>query len=278
MGNDADNPVVEKVSWFKRYLWLHYFHFAGVSHWFARRITRSGWYLLVAWIVLMMVTVDPDASVSYQGGILLTLIVLVAPFLTLISRSRFSAERRLPRFASVDAEMVYQVRVRNLTSRPQRGVSVMEDLPDPRPSVREFSLIPEPGEEKRNFWDRRYLYYRWRWLLARSVKAEAREGPCEELEPNGVGVARLKLKPTRRGRLRMERVSFGCPDPLGLFRSLVKVDCPGEVMVLPRRYPVSAQALPGTRKYQPGGVTLAGHVGESEEFVALRDYRPGDRE
>jgi uncharacterized protein (DUF58 family) len=34
--------------------------------------------------------------------------------------------------------------------------------------------------------------------------------------------------------------------------------------------------LSGTRKYQPGGVALASTVGDSEEFVSLRDYRAGD--
>jgi uncharacterized protein (DUF58 family) len=34
--------------------------------------------------------------------------------------------------------------------------------------------------------------------------------------------------------------------------------------------------LPGTMKYQLGGVSAATSVGESEEFVALREYRPGD--
>jgi uncharacterized protein (DUF58 family) len=35
-------------------------------------------------------------------------------------------------------------------------------------------------------------------------------------------------------------------------------------------------ALPGSLRYQEGGVALAAHVGSSEEFVALRDYRHGD--
>ena len=34
--------------------------------------------------------------------------------------------------------------------------------------------------------------------------------------------------------------------------------------------------LRGQRKYQPGGVALASSIGESDEFVALRDYRAGD--
>jgi len=35
-------------------------------------------------------------------------------------------------------------------------------------------------------------------------------------------------------------------------------------------------SLPGTRRYQPGGITLASSVGDSEEFLSLREYRPGD--
>ena len=46
--------------------------------------------------------------------------------------------------------------------------------------------------------------------------------------------------------------------------------------ILPRRYALPALALPGARQYQHGGVALATAIGESEEFVSLRDYRPGD--
>jgi uncharacterized protein (DUF58 family) len=48
------------------------------------------------------------------------------------------------------------------------------------------------------------------------------------------------------------------------------------VAILPKRYPVSPLALPGTLKYQQGGMAMASSVGESEEFVSVRDYRRGD--
>ena len=35
-------------------------------------------------------------------------------------------------------------------------------------------------------------------------------------------------------------------------------------------------SFPGTLKYQDGGVALASNVGQSDEFVSLRDYRHGD--
>jgi uncharacterized protein (DUF58 family) len=48
------------------------------------------------------------------------------------------------------------------------------------------------------------------------------------------------------------------------------------MLVLPRRYALPPVALPGTMRYQEGGVALAANVGQSDEFVALRDYRRGD--
>jgi len=47
-------------------------------------------------------------------------------------------------------------------------------------------------------------------------------------------------------------------------------------LILPKRHAAPGFELPGTMKYQLGGVSLASSVGESEEFVSLREYRPGD--
>ena len=56
----------------------------------------------------------------------------------------------------------------------------------------------------------------------------------------------------------------------------VTLPLPQTALILPKRYPLPPIALPGTMKYQEGGVALAASVGQSEEFVALRDYRHGD--
>ena len=57
---------------------------------------------------------------------------------------------------------------------------------------------------------------------------------------------------------------------------MTKLPGPHSVLILPKRHAMPAFELPGTMKYQPGGVSLASSVGESEEFLALREYRPGD--
>jgi uncharacterized protein (DUF58 family) len=71
-------------------------------------------------------------------------------------------------------------------------------------------------------------------------------------------------------------VTLARPDPLGLFRALSGVSLPQTMLILPKRYPLPPIALPGVTKYQEGGVAFASNVGQSEEFVALRDYRRGD--
>ncbi len=65
-------------------------------------------------------------------------------------------------------------------------------------------------------------------------------------------------------------------DPFGLSRALATLSLGQSVLILPKRYPLPAMQLPDSRAYQHGRVALASPVGDSEEFVALREYRPGD--
>jgi uncharacterized protein (DUF58 family) len=86
----------------------------------------------------------------------------------------------------------------------------------------------------------------------------------------------INLLPLRRGVLRLRGVTLARPDPLGLMRAFVKLPAPQQMLILPKRYALPPVALPGAMKYQPGGVALAASVGQSEEFVSLREYRHGD--
>jgi uncharacterized protein (DUF58 family) len=96
------------------------------------------------------------------------------------------------------------------------------------------------------------------------------------LPAGGTETVTMELVPLRRGVLRFRGVILACPDPLGIFRAFSRVQVPGSILILPKRYPLPPIALPGQMKYQEGGVALAANVGCSEEFVSLRDYRHGD--
>ncbi|MGH8058360.1 MAG: DUF58 domain-containing protein, partial [Candidatus Entotheonellia bacterium] len=106
--------------------------------------------------------------------------------------------------------------------------------------------------------------------------AELQEHAVPPLPPKGMNEMRLEIVPLQRGYLRLTGVTIARPDPFTLFRACVTVSARESVLVLPKRYPVPPIELAGLHKYQPGGVTSTSSVGESEEFVSLRDYRPGD--
>jgi uncharacterized protein (DUF58 family) len=165
----------------------------------------------------------------------------------------------------------YRISVRNLTARTQAGLTLFDDLADPRPSfaqwhrarlaeernVRSFRVGPRP--QKASF-----------------QAAAVKNTPVPALSPNREIEVRGELMPLRRGILRFTGVTLARPDPLGLFHAFSKVRVPQVTLVLPKRYPLPEISLPGTMRYQAGGVALASNVGQSEEFIALRDYRYGD--
>jgi uncharacterized protein (DUF58 family) len=185
-------------------------------------------------------------------------------------------QRHLPRIGSAGVPLAYQVSIENLSRRKQSGLSLFENLAGGLPTIQEFVENPEPGEEKRNWLDRRLGYYRWQWLAHCKRPARVERTPVPPLRPGERLQLKMQLLPLRRGMLRFEGTTIVWPDPFGLFHAWQKVPAAQSVLILPKRYPLPPVDLPGTRKYQPRGVALASAVGESEEFMSLRDYRPGD--
>ncbi|MBI3106714.1 MAG: DUF58 domain-containing protein [Candidatus Rokubacteria bacterium] len=246
------------------------------ERWIRRRFTTAGLLALGATAAAAVVGLDTNRNLAYQAFTFLAALLAVAMAASLSFRGRFSVRRFVPRFATVGEPLAYRIVIRNETARVQAGLTLMDETADPRPAFEELLRAREPGEERRNWFDRTIGYPRWMWLIGRNRRARISEVPVPALSPRGDGEARVEIVPLRRGPLRLVAVTLGRSDPLGLFRARVTVPAPQSVLVLPRRYPVAALALPGPRKYQQGGVALAASVGDSEEFVALRDYRPGD--
>ncbi len=273
---EAGAHPLGQQEYFKRYLYRNYRTFASITHRFGRRVTVTGWIVLGGTVVAAALGADTNASLSYQTFSVLGCLVLVAALCTPFGRPKLSVERVLPRFGSVGQPLRYRIIMRNQGRRRQNSLKLIEETPDPRPTFEEFALTPEPGEERRNWLDRTYGYYRWRWLMTRNIRAHIPEQPAPDLPPAAECSMAAELTPLRRGVLRLTGTTVACPDPFGLFRSLRKVPGPQSILILPRRHPMPAFELPGTMKYQAGGVSLASSVGESEEFISLREYRPGD--
>ncbi len=219
----------------------------------------------------MLMGLDTENLAVYQGfALLLTLFVLAFGF-SRFFRLQFSIDRRLPRFGTAGQSFTYSVRIKNLASSVQRDLTLLENLMDPRPSFSEWLAVQMAVERSV-----RSLRVSRPPRVNLFKPATIKDASLPPVQPGQDADAHVEITPLRRGVLRFKGVTLARTDPFGLFRGLADGSSPEMMLVLPKRYLLPTDPLPGAMKYQEGGVALASNVGQSDEFVALRDYRPGD--
>jgi hypothetical protein len=259
------------ANWIFRILYRVYRIYSTLRWRVPRRVTRPGLGVLGGCALASITALDTDNMVAYQGFALLLCLVLVSVPFVFFFRMRFSAERLLPRFGTAGTPFQYRVCVTNLTAKSQRGLTLLENLGDSPPGYREWLAV--------QYADRRWAGS-FRLVLNRRsdpFKLPAvKDAALAPISPRQRAEAAMELTPLRRGILRFNGLTVARTDPLGLVRAFARVPLAQSLLVLPKRYPLPHVALPGKTKYHQGGVTFASDVGQSEEFVALRDYRRGD--
>ena len=241
---------------------------SSLQHSARRRFTPGGWIVFTCLILTGGMATDTEQSLGYQAFALLLCLSLAAIAVAPFFRVRFSAERLLPKFGSAGQPLRYGILIRNRSKQTQSGLQVLDGLSDPRLTVEEFRALREPGKRRKSL----RLWSAPDFRRVRAIKPQ----DVVPLPPNGETHTEIELVPLKRGVLHFESITLARPDPFMLFRAFSKVKAPGSITILPKRYLLPALALPGSQQYQHGGVALATAIGESEEFVSLRDYRPGD--
>lgn len=264
----------------RRFRILHFFYHRGaaVQHWFGRRIRPAGaGAMLVVSLGSFMSVGQPKNSI-FQIFCFSLAMVLLSLGWVLFRRAKLAAILDLPRHATAGEPLRYSIRLENTGSRTLRGAKLEQTMPDPRPGLREFASLSEPGEEQRNIFDRTMVYYRWQWLVARKGSFSATEsGETLELAPGERRKIAMQLTPARRGVVAMGDVRALLPDPLGFFQKCRRIDTkPARLVVLPKRHRLPQLIMPGTAAFRIGGEETSNAIGSTGEFVGLREYRPGD--
>ena len=260
----------------RRFIYRALRTFSVLDHWLRERLTPAGWLALGAAGAAAAAGLDTNQTVTYRAFTFLAALLVLSYAVSLFFRARLDAKRDLPRYATAGERCVYRVTVANRGTRSLAGASVLERFRDPRPGFEAWKQTREPGEERRNWWDRSVGYFRWRWQIERRLPRDVERGELAPLGPGERQELKLAFTPRRRGRIELSGLTIGRPDPLGLVQGLARLPLAAQLIALPRRYRLPDIALPGRRKFQPGGVSLSVSIGDSEEFLALRDYRPGD--
>ncbi len=247
--------------------------FSGIAAWqrlIDRRLTPAG--MLVGSVLIASATLgaDTNQTVSYRIFGFALALLLVAGAGALLQRGRYTVVRKLPRVVTAGESFHYRVTVANLESAARDGLALIDELADPRPALAEFRA-------RQSVLHNRVPTYRaWKRMLREKNACEIKEIALPEIPPRSAVDITVPGFAQHRGNQHFRGATVARADPLGLVRGLSLHHAPDNLLVLPKRYAMPPLSLPGSRRHQPGGVALATGIGDSEEFVGLRDYRPGD--
>lgn len=249
-----------KVYLFDKWMMLH-FSFTG--------------HLFIAFLIASAVFgIDTAHSTTYQLFVLLLVLLILSIVNSVFSRLKVSLTRQLPRYGTVGEPLPYSLTLFNLSRGIYNRLTICEQLEEKLPTYAELKDFYLSTNKP---WFKRIITYK-QWLAylrfqRGAVVNEITLSTCLGKSPLKI---QQELLPLRRGTLSFAETYLTQPDLLGLFRRLIILNARQSCLILPKRYNIRAIELMGHRKYQAGGVSLATTVGNSSEFMSLREYQYGD--
>ncbi|MFP4381174.1 MAG: DUF58 domain-containing protein [Candidatus Sumerlaeia bacterium] len=133
-----------------------------------------------------------------------------------------------------------------------------------------------------------YILHNQRWLplfqaglgffkLDRALRESPEQEYAPLLRSRQSAKVIVQLEPLRRGIYGLPPLRPYSVFPFNLIRSTGKAVGKREtLLVLPHFHPIEGVDVPLGSRYQPGGIALTSHIGESPEYIGNREYRPGD--
>lgn len=261
---------------FDRMQYRFMYGYYRLVEWIKSRLTPAGKLVLLGLMFTGALAWTPNKTLSYQVAPFLFLICLFALVCNYFFSVRIRVQRRLPHMVTVGQPVSYKCFIENQTEKLQVGLVFVEKLKDTKPSFAQFKLLtlsPQPGRNKIQTVMAQDIL---RIQSFKEVSADIRDKALPDLPPRKKLEIKNTFTPLKRGYLRLTGMEIIRTDPLGIYRSAVTVPCEESLLVIPKMYKTPDLKLFGSRKHNQKGVALSSQVGDSEEFVSLRDYRPGD--
>ena len=260
----------------KRLLYRNYRLFFLFTQKVRNRFTANGLMIMTVMCAAGIFGIDTRATLSFQVFSITLIMIAVALLLTLVFRPGLSIKRSLPDYATVGQPLQYSLHVSNSDNRAYKHLYLFDDLKNEFPDYDHFANSRDPLDKKRNRVDRFLGYPRlvnvMRKLRGGNIKSRTLSHIAERSDIE----VKLELLPLRRGYIQFDNASISRTDPLGLCHARKSFELKNKLLVLPRLFKTPELDLPGHRIYQPGGTNMASLSGDSQEFVSLREYRPGD--
>jgi uncharacterized protein (DUF58 family) len=246
------------------------------SQWLRQRFTSTGMLILLIMPVAGVFGFDTRNTLSFQIFSITLVLLITSMFFALFFRGKFSIVRKLPEYGSVGIPLNYTCVIRNENNSAKRGLVLIDELKNQFPSMANFSKIKDPLDKNRNRIDRFIGYPRLVNVMQKLRGGTIKPITVDYITEKSELETTVQLTPLRRGYLYFDKTRLAQAEPLGLFQAQKILNNKDSLLILPKLYKTPRLNLQGKRTYQHGGVNNASTVGESQEFISLRDYHPGD--
>ncbi len=247
-----------------------------LSQWTRHRFTPAGTMILLTMPVAGVFGLDTRSTLSFQIFSITLCLLIIAIVSSLFFRGKFKIERTLPEYGTVGMPLNYSCTIKNKNNKAKKGMLLIENLEATFPSIDEFNKAIDPLDKKRNRVDRFIGYPKLVNIIQKRRGGFIEPIAIDFIAENSNAEEKIELVPNRRGYLYFKKTRLAKIDPLGLFRSQKKYVNKDKLLILPKLYETPRLNMQGKRTYQQGGINNAASTGDSQEFISLRDYRPGD--
>lgn len=261
----------------RHYKW--YSAFYRLNEKIERKFTITGQALVLCAFTLIFFGLNTHVSMLFVV-FAASIALLLADAVSLMFKSfRFEFERFLPECASKGVEVKYPVLLRVKSGKESLENLFYSEVPAaPMPTFEVFNATKEPGEEKRNAFDRRMGYYRWKWLIAKNCAGKYAEFAVSGRKTDGGILFNASFQPERRGKIAFGGAYIFHKGIFGLLKKGKIVSNPGSFLVLPEikesfeipenEGEAANEKNEKTREMQ--------ETGSGFELRSLRDFVPGD--
>ena len=261
---------------FRRFLYANFRLVYRFSRFVRQYFTANGLLILAVMPVAAIFGLDTRSTLSFQVAALTLALIFAAVSYRLFFRSRYQVTRQLPDFGTVGTPVTYTCLIQNNNAQAQKHLLLSDELRTRFPEFNELTQGSDPLHKQRNWFDRTVGYPRMVSALEKKRGGKIPIINIDYIGRNSGQFVTLTLTPLRRGYLLFDCLRIMQTDPLGIFQAQKKISAKGRLLILPELFNTPGIKLKGKRLYHAGGNNRSSLTSDSQEFISLRQYRPGD--
>jgi len=244
-----------------------------------RKFTTSGKVLFLCAFSLVFFGLNTRVSMLFVVFAVSIALILTDAISLLFKSFGFEFERFLPECVSKGKGLKYTVIMRSKSGKESFENLFYSEMPaSPMPTFEVFMATKEPGEEKRNAFDRKMGYYRWKWLVDKNCGGKYEEFAVAGKKNDGGILFNASFMPERRGKITFGGAYIFHKGIFGLLKKGKIVANPGSFLVLPEiKESFVIPENEGARVNEKSEKTReTPETGNGFELKSLRDFVPGD--